>query len=242
MADRASSHSSQWSSPYTLGALQPVSSEDQASYRADLKNNLFPDISFELLLDFTTDGNARIRVDEVGGLQQRFNEAADWTLVAPPTVASNDQVTCQLGHKQSIFVYGHKQNQRVVLEHSPLKVTFERDGSPQIVLNERGLFNMEHFRIKPDAKGPETDSEKLVVQDAAQAHPSAQAAYPHFLPDTDEGMWEEKWKKWTDTKPKGPESLSMDITFPGFEHVMGIPEHSGPMSLRTTRFLSPNSV
>ncbi|KAI8460108.1 galactose mutarotase-like-domain-containing protein [Phakopsora pachyrhizi] len=34
---------------------------------------------------------------------------------------------------------------------------------------------------------------------------------------------------------KGPESLSLDITFPGYSYVYEIPEHASPLSLKTTR-------
>jgi mannosyl-oligosaccharide alpha-1,3-glucosidase len=34
---------------------------------------------------------------------------------------------------------------------------------------------------------------------------------------------------------KGPESVAMDITFPGFNHVYGIPEHATGLSLKETR-------
>ncbi|KAJ2357628.1 hypothetical protein GGF43_001344 [Coemansia sp. RSA 2618] len=53
--------------------------------------------------------------------------------------------------------------------------------------------------------------------------------------DAPEGEWSEKFGSWTDTKPRGPESLGMDIRFAGAEHVYGIPEHSSPLSLKATR-------
>lgn len=227
LADRAAAHAKEWSSPYTLGELHPQGST--SSFAADLKNNLFPDINFSLLLDFTDDGHVRVRVDEVQGLRQRFNEAADWTLVATPALADQSKIQTKLGSKQSEFKYGINQNQRLVMDHAPLKLTFERDGQQQIVLNERGLFNMEHFR-RPSSEADQNDQPAT-----DERHQKARQAYPHFLPENEDGMWSEKWSTHTDSKPKGPESLSMDITFPGYEHVMGIPEHAGPLSLKTTR-------
>src|SRR5580704_14656353 len=32
----------------------------------------------------------------------------------------------------------------------------------------------------------------------------------------------------------GPESIGMDVTFVGYEHVYGIPEHASPFSLKST--------
>ncbi|KAG1770587.1 galactose mutarotase-like-domain-containing protein [Suillus placidus] len=47
-------------------------------------------------------------------------------------------------------------------------------------------------------------------------------------------FWDETFSTWTDTKPKGPESLSLDITFPNHAHVYGIPQHATNLSLPTT--------
>lgn len=49
------------------------------------------------------------------------------------------------------------------------------------------------------------------------------------------GMWDEFFGGHTDTKPHGPSSFGMDISFPAAAQVYGIPEHSGPLALRTTR-------
>jgi len=55
-----------------------------------------------------------------------------------------------------------------------------------------------------------------------------------FEGETEDGYWEETWKSWTDSKPKGPESLSLDISFPNHGHVYGIPQHATRLSLPTT--------
>jgi alpha 1,3-glucosidase len=47
--------------------------------------------------------------------------------------------------------------------------------------------------------------------------------------------WEESFGGNTDTKPRGPEAIALDISFPGYEHVFGIPEHATRLSLKTTR-------
>lgn len=49
------------------------------------------------------------------------------------------------------------------------------------------------------------------------------------------GEWDEDWKTHKDSKPNGPESIGFDISFPGTEHVYGIPEHATTMSLKTTK-------
>ena len=49
-----------------------------------------------------------------------------------------------------------------------------------------------------------------------------------------EGSWEESFGGHTDTKPHGPQSVGMDITFNGITSVFGIPEHATKFSLKST--------
>lgn len=51
----------------------------------------------------------------------------------------------------------------------------------------------------------------------------------------DEGLWEEKFDTHTDSKPHGPMSVGIDISFPQSMHVYGIPEHASSATLKTTR-------
>lgn len=58
---------------------------------------------------------------------------------------------------------------------------------------------------------------------------------PHLEQDSDPaGWWEETWMGHTDSKPKGPEAMSLDLVFPGFQNVYGIPERATSLSLRPT--------
>jgi alpha 1,3-glucosidase len=47
-------------------------------------------------------------------------------------------------------------------------------------------------------------------------------------------MWEETFKTHTDSKPNGPESVGLDITFNDFQHVYGIPQHADSFALKST--------
>ena len=55
------------------------------------------------------------------------------------------------------------------------------------------------------------------------------------------GWWEEAFKGHTDSKPKGPQAISVDLSFPGFQHVYGIPEHAASFALKPTTGLAPSS-
>ena len=55
--------------------------------------------------------------------------------------------------------------------------------------------------------------------------------------DEEPDMWEETFKSHKDTKPFGPSSVGVDIAFPGFEHVYGIPEHADTLALKSTKYV-----
>ena len=56
------------------------------------------------------------------------------------------------------------------------------------------------------------------------------------------GWWEETFKGHTDSKPKGPQAISVDLSFPGFQHVYGIPEHAASFALKPTTGASSVSL
>lgn len=53
--------------------------------------------------------------------------------------------------------------------------------------------------------------------------------------DEDDGAWDENFKTHADTKPNGPNSVGVDVAFPGADHVYGIPEHASTLSLKQTK-------
>jgi alpha 1,3-glucosidase len=117
--------------------------------------------------------------------------------------------------------YGPGGKHQAIVKHAPFGVEFVRDGETQVVLNERGLMNVEEWRQKVEVEKKEGE---------AEAEPTN---------GVDEGTWwDESFGGNTDSKPRGPESVALDISFPGYEHVFGIPEHTGPLSLKQTRYVS----
>jgi mannosyl-oligosaccharide alpha-1,3-glucosidase len=97
-------------------------------------------------------------------------------------------------------------------------VTFKREGSAEVVFNERQFLNYEHWRAKAEAEGNDCNAEDQST------------------------WWDESFGGATDTKPKGPEAIAMDISFNGFEHVYGIPEHASSLSLKETRYVGPENL
>ncbi|GAA5895979.1 hypothetical protein JCM6882_005578 [Rhodosporidiobolus microsporus] len=231
-ADRATENGASWTSPYEV--VDP--SFSQGRFTAGVANALFPNIKFSLEVRLHEDGVARVIMDEVDGLRQRYNEASKWALEKEPVVEEQDSAyKVAVSVERTSVMYANGRHELRV-EHKPVSVTFLRDGQPHIVLNERGLLNMEHFRVKAVGDQPG----EFVVQDPEHAADSGIAdkpadLFPSFLPPDEDGMWDEGFQGKRDSKPKGPESLSLDITFPGYEHVYGIPEHASSLSLKQTR-------
>ena len=49
-----------------------------------------------------------------------------------------------------------------------------------------------------------------------------------------EGQWAESFKSHQDSKPRGPESIGLDINFVGYKYLYGLPEHADRFHLRDT--------
>ena len=127
---------------------------------------------------------------------QRYNETPKWSLVDPePPLSSNVQL--KEGKGEDIISYGGVLSLNV--QHSPLKITQYRDGIPQVIFNERSLLHMEHFRIKAvEAAATEeiqSESEQMVLQ--------GDEMDMSWFETSDADTFEENWKRWKDSKPKG---------------------------------------
>ncbi|KAF9262699.1 glycoside hydrolase family 31 protein [Marasmius fiardii PR-910] len=251
LSARAKEASSSWKSPYSVVPSSVSISSKDAVAKAAVKSSLYPDVKFSLELRVHDDGVVRVRMDEVDGLRKRYDEAASWALIAEPTISST--VSWTAGKKDLRAVYGGKKDIEVVVQYEPFKVSLLRDGKEQVVLNGQGLLHMEHFRVKESQKEEEekkeeekntegevtsdAGAEQAVMQAELEAKPENPRAW--FEGDSEDAYWEESFSSWTDSKPKGPESLSIDITFPNHATVYGIPQHATNLALPTTTGDSP---
>jgi mannosyl-oligosaccharide alpha-1,3-glucosidase len=168
---------------------------DQASLVAAVKSSLYPEIKFSLDVKIHDDGVVRVKMDEVDGLRKRYDEAASWALIDEPKINRNIRWT--VGKSDVKATLPLKGNVEVVVSFEPLKVTLYREGQEQVVLNGLGLLHMEHFRAK--------DAPKEAVETAGEAQTIMESTNPRawFEGDTEDGYWDETWKSWTDSKPKG---------------------------------------
>lgn len=193
-------------------------------------------VNLPLVLTFLESGVARLTIDEDrGGIQklrhdskarkERYNEAENWVLVGGLDISTTAELTEEAG--QTRVKYGSSKQFECLITHAPFRLEFNRDGETQIRFNGRDFLNYEHWRDpqdyekKADVGSAESEGEEGIALD---------------LPSEDQSTWwDESFGGNTDSKPKGPEAVGMDISFPGYEHVFGIPEHASSMSLKETR-------
>jgi mannosyl-oligosaccharide alpha-1,3-glucosidase len=199
-----------WISPYSIDRSTVSIKPDQPAFlSAKVKSSLYPNVQFELDVRVHEDGVIRVRMDEVGGLRKRYDEAASWALIREPQLSGD--VRWMLGTDDARAVYGGRGGIAVVVTFEPLKITVLRDGKEQIVLNGRGLLHMEHFRVKEEPPRQPTDekvqegaetviAETVVAQTVLEVNQRA-----WFEGENQDAWWEETWQSWTDAKPKGEE-------------------------------------
>lgn len=157
--------------------------------------------------------------------KERYDEVEKWVLVGGLDVSTTAEMTEEAG--QTRIKYGPSKEFECLIVHVPFRVEFKRNGETHVQFNGRSLLNYEHwldprdYEEKTDTGSTETEGEE---------------ATPPETPSEDQSTWwDESFGGNTDSKPKGPEAVAMDISFPGYEHVFGIPEHASSMSLKETR-------
>lgn len=198
-------------SPYSLGEgyLTDGPHKGGASWTFPLDTELYPEISFALTVDFLSkgDGIARLRVDEVGSKLpwKRYNEAANWALVDPePALTAVGNVKKVSSKVQTRFMYGVKSELELVVDHAPFKVTFRRNGEDVVYINERNLFHMEHFRSKVETPTQVEGGDAATAgEQRVFSASSGKRDTTWFEGEPDAELWEERFSKWTDSKPKG---------------------------------------
>ena len=156
--------------------------------------------------------------------KERYSESPAWALVGGLDVDASAKLSEKGEKGVTTIQFGENQCITAIIRHAPFSIDFQRDGDTQVMFNHRGFLNIEHWRQKVKKE----ESVEEGVEKAAEK-PGA---------EDESTWWEESFGGNTDTKPKGPEAIALDISFPGFENVFGIPEHTGPLSLRQTRYVS----
>ena len=78
-----------------------------------------------------------------------------------------------------------------------------------------------------------TREEKKVIPEESEQD-AEHETHRKLLETDQDGQWEETFGSHVDTKPNGPMSVGIDISFPQSQHVYGIPEHASRAELQTT--------
>ncbi|ODQ65314.1 alpha glucosidase II, alpha subunit [Nadsonia fulvescens var. elongata DSM 6958] len=228
-----------WASPYEVQTSSLKydiwTGKLEGNLIKNLPNGVQEQIIFPFELSFLVSGNARLKIDEerrmkqnisipgFGNLnKQRYNQAAEWALASGAAQSMGENVTVhglediQNGFAQTFEItYGPGGSKSVVMSMNPFKMDFRNQGESQVLLNSDGLINLEHWR-------PQPANDQLFDFQLNEM-------------ELNHDMWADQFKGFKDTKPRGPESIALDITFSGYSHVYGIPEHSDTLSLRQTR-------
>ena len=232
---------SKWQSPYALDS-STVKFNKGVLTGTVLKKvvNTNENVRLPLKITFHDSGTARVTVDEErrqkGDIElrhgskarkERYNEAEKWAIVGGRAVSTGAALNSDAEKGTTRVMYGPGSKFEAVIRHDPFSVDFKRDGETQIRFNDRGLLNMEHWRPKVEKKEEET--EKKEGDEAVVAESDKEGA------EDESTWWDESFGGNTDSKPKGPEAVALDINFPGYQHVYGAAEHTGPLSLKETR-------
>ncbi|OJJ48506.1 hypothetical protein ASPZODRAFT_140796 [Penicilliopsis zonata CBS 506.65] len=228
-ADEATTQASSWSSPYELDASTIRFENGQLEGVVIKTVSSNEKVRLPLTISFLESGVARVVVDEEkrtkGEIElrhdsqarkQRYNEAGQWALVGGLDLSQSALLSSEAEPGFTKITYGPDNKFQAIIHHAPFNVEFQRDGETHVQLNKKGYLNVEHWRPKVDL--PEGEES---VEDQST-------------------WWEETFGGNTDSKPKGPESVGLDISFPGYSHVFGIPEHADSLSLKETRGGSGN--
>jgi len=244
-ADNVTTLGKSWISPYAINSKSvqihggQVTGTILKSLGAGIESVQLP-----LKIAFLESGAARVTVDELKrqkkdielrhgsqARKERYNEASSWALVAGEKLDTTAKGESSNG--KTTVKYGPDSRYRAIINHAPFSIDFLRDDEVQVKLNGKGFLNMEHWR-------PKIEKAKKEVEEPKEGEVPQAAEEPGEEGEDESTWWEETFGGNTDSKPRGPESVGLDISFPGYEHVYGIPGHASSLSLKQTRYDEPH--
>nr|XP_057919713.1 neutral alpha-glucosidase AB isoform X2 [Doryrhamphus excisus] len=193
-----------------------------------------------LLLElYRLQGNiTRVKINELKPLKPRF-EVPDVLVREPPT----EPLSLLSQDEHGVVLSLGAESQRVIVSARPFRLDIMEGRDVLMSLNSRGLLAFEHLRIRKDTFAYFITGTFASVWNIVQGVFSSQAdgeaedaneeEAVEYEKD-EEGMWEEMFKSFSDSKPNGPSAVGLDLSLPGVEHVYGIPEHADSLRLKTT--------
>lgn len=196
---------------------------------------------FVLTILGLADSRVRLSIDELNPIRQRWRPLD--ALDGIPEQQKFKSHAPGAGSSMLITSDGNK----LVLHYRPFRLD-AYSGLQDLVLslNSQGLLKFEHYRQKPNKpeEEPSENTDEGENKDESEnkeepVPPETDQESKKTEEDNEQGMWEEDFKSHHDSKPFGPASVGMDISFIGFQHVFGLPEHADSFTLRTTTQTDP---
>ncbi|KAJ1926051.1 glucosidase II [Tieghemiomyces parasiticus] len=220
-----------------FGLVAGTVSLQAGTFEADVYHATFGS-TLRLHVDLLRAGTARVRLVEKDPIRPRYTGLEDFVLL--PNAIDRDpaaSLTTTANVHELCFARqaGPPAVEHLVRVHtSPLHLAFVRRtqsaGSDEWTEDTLVEMNGDGFLAYEEHRTRESDE---ALRNRLDQTDSAHRYLKPLLDDN--GRWEERFKTWTDSKPYGPASVAVDLKFPGFEHVYGIPEHATSFSLPTTR-------
>ncbi|XP_025103603.1 neutral alpha-glucosidase AB-like isoform X3 [Pomacea canaliculata] len=205
-------------------------------------------VRFVLTISGIKDNTFRIRLVEAEPLRQRFEPPIGDVLVKEPE--GEEMIYKGRSGSQLTFTKG---SSRLILTTDPLRIDIFSDDNPVVSINARGLLNFEHTREKKGWVTSLTSSlfswfsqpfrepaaEDTQQEEKKEETENNEEEKTEKKKEEESDLWEETFKSFTESKPFGPTSVGVDISFPGVEYVYGIPEHAESLALKTTKSTDP---
>ncbi|KAJ3342819.1 hypothetical protein HDU93_000949 [Gonapodya sp. JEL0774] len=233
--------STDFGSPYRLVPSSLNVQVNSGMVVGDVLNTRTKDV-LSLEVHILQDGNVvRLRMKEKSPkFPKRWDDLGTFALAAGPggpkksknfrrLPTSNEEYSGLISDAETEvfkFELGNPGSNKILVIHAgPLRVDLLVDDTTVMSVNERGYFNFEARQMGP---GSSSDS-KL-------RWPWADLDLDSELKGKlEKDPKEESFNGKSDSKPYGPESFGIDVTFPNVKNVYGLPEHASSFSLKATR-------
>ncbi|XP_028409802.1 neutral alpha-glucosidase AB-like isoform X2 [Dendronephthya gigantea] len=182
----------------------------------------------------------RFKINEINPIHPRY-EVQD-VLVKQPSHSSYEKVK-----ETDDQVHVKFNNNGLIITMRPLRLDFLIDNQIAVSVNSKGLMNFEHYQARkassekkdeePEKSSEEDENNEEEPKDEEEnAEEDSKEDEPK---EEEEQSWEESFHEHKDSRPKGPSSVGLDISFLGFDNVYGIPEHADSLALKSTMGKEP---
>eukprot|EP00794_Sanderia_malayensis_P019892 gene19892-21835_t len=248
-------------SPFAVLPDQVVFDKD--SFRANVINSK-TNVTLVLTIEALQKNTARIRINELNPIRPRYeckDSLVKEPVKISYTKEKEDASGCKISFERNSITIKYKpfqldffQDDNLVLtlnsrglmnfEHYRLKTERSPDDSSPPATEESAestekteedeskvMYTEDGKKIIDGAEEEEAKEEKT-----NEEQPKEESKEEEVKPESqdEEGMWEESFHSHEDSKPRGPSSVAMDVSFIGFDHVYGIPEHADSLALKQT--------